>query len=164
MAGQRRQFDGEVTIAFADFTRFRFVGRRQAFHRVGDAATGEDKAVVGRQRLRGAGVTEFVQGFVQQHAGKIAGEGPTATVGAVHAGREADDQQARLVIAKGGDGAGMVIGVAGAHVIEKRGETRTGSAVRVEVHRGKTRTPHGGGVYCTRDGAQLSIGPAAVCM
>ncbi len=164
MAGQRRQFGGEVTIAFADLTRFRFIGRRQAFHRVGDAATGEDKAIVGRQRLRGAGVTEFVQGFVQQHTGEIAGEGPSATVGAVHAGREPDDQQFGCGVAEGGHRAGMVIGVAGAHLIEKRGETRTGSAVRVKVHRGKTRTPHGGGVHCTRDGAQLSIGPAAVCM
>lgn len=164
MTGQRRQFGGEVTIAFADFTRFRFVGRRQAFHRVGDAATGEDKAIVGRQRLRGAGVTEFVQGLVQQHTGEIAGEGPTATVGAVHAWRETDDQQIGRGVAKGGHRAGMVIGVAGAHFLEKRGETRTGAAVGVEFHRKKQKRPTAGASIVTYCPVQLSIGPAAVCM
>ena len=44
---------------------------------------------------------ELVQRRVQQYPGVIAGKRPAGAIGAVHAGRQADDQQARLRVAEG---------------------------------------------------------------
>ena len=53
-----------------------------------------------------------MQGAVEPLAGAIAGEDAAGAVGAVGAGREADDDEARGGIAEAGDGAGPV-GVGG---------------------------------------------------
>ncbi len=134
VCGQLGQFGGEKAIALADFARLGLVGGRQAFHRVGDAAIDELQTVVDRHRFRCAGVAELMQGLIQQDAGGVAGEGAAAAVGAVHAGREADDQKLGVRVAKRRHRPGMVGGIAGVDVIQKRGEARAGTAVGIEIH------------------------------
>jgi hypothetical protein len=99
--GRRRQLVRQETVAGLDFTRFRLVLRRHALHGVGDAAVDQLQAVIRRHGLRPAGEAEAMQGGIQQDAGVVAGERPSAAVGAVIAGREADDEQRRLGIAEG---------------------------------------------------------------
>ena len=58
------------------------------------------------------GETGAVQGAVEEVAGGIPGEHAPGAVGAVRAGRQADDQDARRVVAKTGDGPAPVFLVA----------------------------------------------------
>ena len=64
-------------------------------HGIGDARVDELQAVVGALLIGAAGEAEAEQRLVEQVAGIVAGERPAGAVGALHAGRQADDQQAR---------------------------------------------------------------------
>ena len=77
-------------------------------------------------------LTTWLQGFVEQDAGIVAGEGPAAGIGAVHARGKTDDQQARLGIAEGRHRPGMVVGILCLDVVEETGQPRTAPAIGVE--------------------------------
>ena len=83
----------EKIAAGVDLGRRRLVLRRHAAHRVGDAAIDQRQAVVGPRLVVAAREAEFAERLVEQVAGIVAGEGPAGAVGALQAGREADDQQ-----------------------------------------------------------------------
>ena len=70
-----------------------------------------------------------MQRFVKQDAGIIAGEWPAGAIGAVHARRQADNQQPRLRITEGRDRTGVVVGMALANAGEELGQSRAGDAI-----------------------------------
>jgi hypothetical protein len=75
-----------------------------------------------------------VQGFVQQDAGVVAGEGAAGLVGAVEAGGQADDEQLRPFIAEGWHRAAVIAGMAGAAGFKEGGKAGAGGAVGGEGH------------------------------
>ena len=78
--------------------------------------------------------TEGMQGFVKQDTGIVAGEWTPRAVGAMHAGREADDQQAGPRIAEGRHRARMVIRPAATHPGKEAGQARTVGTVHERIH------------------------------
>lgn len=93
---QSRDRCREKRAAAPNFLPHRLVLRRNAAHGVGDHASGEKQAIVGRCSVRARGKPEFDQCFIKKIAGKIAGKGPPRAVGAAQAGREANHQQTRV--------------------------------------------------------------------
>ena len=83
--------------------RRRLVLRRHAAHRIGDAAVDQLKSVVGMRAVLAAREAVARQRLVEQLAGVVAGERPAGAVGALQAGRQTDDQQARIERAERGD-------------------------------------------------------------
>ena len=73
--------------------------------------------------------TEFVQSGVKQIARPIAGEGPTGAIGAGYAGREADNQQFGVGIAKARHGGVKPVRLGGAVGVAIGGEARANLAV-----------------------------------
>ena len=110
---------GEVAIAAPDFLRQGLVLRRQALYRVADAAVGQHQGIVGALGDRLAGEAEGMQRPVEQDARMIAGKRPSGAVGAVHARREADDQQAGGSVPECGHGSCVIGGMVQPHPIEK---------------------------------------------
>jgi hypothetical protein len=108
---QPRQFVPEVTVALTDFIGARFVLRRQAFHGIGYAAIVEFQAIITRRGFRPVAVTELEKRPVEQDAGIIPGKRASGGIGAVHARREADDQQPCLRITEGSDRGAMITGM-----------------------------------------------------
>ena len=88
--GERRL---EKDPAGADFERRRLVFRRHATHGISDQSIGEDEAVVGALRIDAGSETEIEQRLVKQVAREVAGEWASGTIGAAHAGRQADDEE-----------------------------------------------------------------------
>ena len=82
--------------AGVDLVRRRLVLGRHAAHRIGDAAIDQFEAVIGARGISAAGEAEIDQRRVEQVAGIVAGERPAGAVGAAQAGRQADDQEARV--------------------------------------------------------------------
>ncbi len=74
------------------FGRRRLVLRRSAANRVGDHAIGELKAIV-RPLVPPDRKAEATQGFIEQIACPIAGEGPARSVRAAHAGSQTENQK-----------------------------------------------------------------------
>jgi hypothetical protein len=68
------QFAGKIRVAGLDLRRLGLVRRRQALHRIGDAAIAQAQIVVGCERYRMRAETEGMQGFVKQDTGIVAGE------------------------------------------------------------------------------------------
>src|SRR5882757_1875776 len=62
----------------------------------------------------------------------IAGKGPAGPVGAMHAGRQADENDARARVAEGRHRATVVVGFFGVNGIEKCRETRAAPAIGVK--------------------------------
>jgi len=98
------QLGGEVAVAAPDFLRQRLVLRRQAFHRIADAAVLQQQRIVGALRYRKAGKTELMQRAIQDYAGMVAGKRPPGAVGRRASRREADDQELGRGIAELGTG------------------------------------------------------------
>ncbi|MGY4294467.1 hypothetical protein ACVWXN_002562 [Bradyrhizobium sp. i1.4.4] len=99
----RRQGSPEKLAAGVDLDRQRLVLWRNAMHGIGDPAVDQLQAVVGPRLIGALGEAVFEQRGVEQVAGIVAGEGAAGAVGALHAWCKADDQQARLDVAEGGD-------------------------------------------------------------
>ena len=81
----------------------RLVLRRDAAHRIGDAHPAKLEAVIGPGVVTPCGKAEFAKCLIEQSAGVVAGERAPGPVRAPEAGREPDDQQLRLAVAKGRD-------------------------------------------------------------
>ena len=62
----------------------------------------------------------------------IAGEGAAGTVRAMHPGRQADDEEARLGVAERRYGLAEVIRLQLPHRIQEMGEPRATAAIRIE--------------------------------
>jgi hypothetical protein len=90
--------------------RRRLVRGRQALHRIRDSRGLQLQAIVRCQRMRTAGKAHCVQGPVKQDAREIAGERPTAGIGAMQSRREADNQQCRPGRSEGRHGSIVVVG------------------------------------------------------
>jgi hypothetical protein len=114
-----RKVGRKIIVARADFRGQRLVARRQALHGVGDPAIDERQPVVARYGNGPGGVAIRVQHVVEQDARKVAGEGPSACIRAVHAGRKADDDEPRSRIAKGRHRSAEIIRVPGPHGVEE---------------------------------------------
>ena len=72
-------------------------------HGIGDPAVDQLQAVVGPRLIGALGEAVFEQRGVEQVAGIVAGEGTAGAVGALHARREANDQETRLDVTEGRD-------------------------------------------------------------
>ncbi len=75
----------------------------------GDAAVGEDQPVVPSEGVGPVGPAVAVERLVQPAPARVAGEELAGAVGAVRGGRQADDQQARPLVAQAGDGSSPVL-------------------------------------------------------
>src|SRR5690606_36392911 len=82
-------------------------------------------------RLRLVAETVLEQGIVQENAGVIPRERPACSVRAMHAGREAHDQQARVDVPEWPYRAAVVVRMPVLHTVEKPGEPRTQAAILV---------------------------------
>jgi hypothetical protein len=71
-----------------------------------------------------------MQSAIQKNSRKVTGKRASAAVGAMHAGRQPDDQQMRSVVAKGRHRTRVIPGVGNANLIEECGEARTVAAAR----------------------------------
>src|SRR4029077_18134837 len=78
------------------FFRSRLVFGRHAAHRIGDPAVDQFKSIVGMCAVFTARKAELVKRLVKQDAGIVAGERTASPIGALQAGREPYDQQARI--------------------------------------------------------------------
>jgi len=81
----------KITTGFYFFRRW-FVFWRHAAHRVGDPAVDQLKSIVGMRTVVTARKAELDERVVKQHAGMVARERTAGSIGALQAGREADDQ------------------------------------------------------------------------
>ena len=91
--GDRRR---QKIAAGSYFFRSRLVFGRHAAHRIGDPAVDQFKSIVGTCAVFTARKAELVKRLVKQDAGIVAGERTAGPIGALQAGREADDQQTRI--------------------------------------------------------------------
>jgi hypothetical protein len=73
-----------------------------------------------------------MQRLVQQDACVITGKGPARSVRAMHAGREADNQEGRGRVAERRNRPTVIVGIFFFDGIKKRGQARTVSAVRIK--------------------------------
>src|SRR5487761_1555884 len=87
---------GKKGAAIGDLSRCRFVFRRHAAHRVGDAAIDQREAVVRPRAIVAFGQAELVQRPVEEFAGIVAGEWPSGSVGAAQARRESDNKKSGI--------------------------------------------------------------------
>ena len=102
---------------------------RQAAHRVADAGIGQ-RQTVGRVGPVGAGgEAELQERRVEQVAGIVAGEGTPGAVGALHAGRQADDQQPGVEPAERSDGCIVPVGILSLQRLPEGDEPRAAWAV-----------------------------------
>jgi hypothetical protein len=129
---QVAKFIREKTIAGVDFRTYRLVVRRQALDRIRNAAVDKSQIIIGRHGLRVAAEAEFMQRFVQQYAGMVAGKRPPRAVCAVHSRRKANDKETRVRSAKRGYRAAVVVRVLRLDPVQKTGQPRTTAAVPVE--------------------------------
>ena len=105
----------------------------------------ERKPIVAPTELRRARQTELEQRPVQQNAGVIAGEGPSGAVGAVHAGRETDDQQARRRIAERRHRPAEIIRLLAVHLTRNaasRGQRRQSGSKALLMPAARVKRPH----------------------
>jgi len=102
------EFPFEIRRAVADFFRERLIIRRRAADRRGNQSAREDKPVIGTFRvrlIREAGAMEL---RVQEISRAVPGEHAPGAVGAMRGGRESDDDETSIGIAKGRHGASPV--------------------------------------------------------
>lgn len=125
-----RNFRCEIAVALPDFRRLGPISRWKTFHRIGDTASRQPQTIVRRNGIFLTGETEPVEGAVEQYSGEIAGKGSAGAICAMQAGGKPDDQQSSGLVAKGRHGAGMIIRMKRADLIQKSGQSRTPAAVR----------------------------------
>ncbi len=130
--GQRVQFVCQEPVAGVDLRADRLVIGRQALDGIGDAAIRQLQIIVCGKRLCVRAEAELVQHLVQQDPGVIARERPARPVRTVHAGRQPDDQETRLRIAKRRHRPTVIVRVALLHVIKEPGKPRAGPALGIE--------------------------------
>ena len=96
----RFNFSLQIAAACGDFRSEGFVAGGKTADRVGDAAVGEDEAVVRVFRVvpRGKAVAE--EGWIEDVAGGVAGERPPGAVGPVPPRCQANDEQPCVRFAK----------------------------------------------------------------
>jgi hypothetical protein len=129
---QRSEFPDQVGVALPHFGRQWLVRGRQAFDRVRDAAVEELQSVAGRDGFRAARESMRVQRAVQQDARVIPGEWTPRAVGAMQAGRQADDQQAMWPASERRDGPTVVVRMPTDDLVEERRQPGAAPAVRIE--------------------------------
>src|SRR6202040_4029921 len=100
----------------------RLVLGRQAAHGIGDAAIDEMQPVVRIGAIGALGEAELQQGRIEQVAGIVAGEWPAGAVGAAHAGRQPDDQDARLEVAERAHRRILPVGILAPELVPERDE------------------------------------------
>ena len=93
----------EKIAARLDLLRRRLVFRRDATHGVRDAAVDQLEPVIRMRAVVAPREAVFFERLVKQHARIVAGERSARAIGALEAGREADNQQACTKGAEGGD-------------------------------------------------------------
>src|SRR5262249_24248302 len=91
----------EIATCFYFLWR-RFVFRRYAANRIGDAGIHQLKSVGGMRAILTTRKAEFSEGLVKQNPGIIAGKGPARAIGTLQSRREAYDQQPRAERPEGG--------------------------------------------------------------
>lgn len=143
--GHGGQLGLQVAVALANLGGGRLVGRGQATDGVGDAAIAQLHGWIGpivrAERLGAAGETETVQGWVEQLAGHVAGEGAAGPVGPLFAGAQSDHEQLGVERAEGGNRPGMPVRIAPPNGGQVIGQPRAGRTVDGVVESG-----HGGDV------------------
>ena len=65
----------------------------------------------------------------------VTGKWAPAGIGAVHTGRQPDNQQAGIIVAKWRYRAGMIIGMLQGNLVQETGKSGTVSAIRVKFRR-----------------------------
>lgn len=126
----------QVFVATLYFIWNGLIFRRQTLHRISNAAAGETQTIARVFRAWLATKTEAVQCSIKQQTGVIAGERTPGSICAMHSGRQANDQQARLHIAERCHRAGVIARMPCPHRIQERREPRTVAAVWFESGRG----------------------------
>ena len=127
--GHHRQLALQERPALGELDGQRLVLGRQAAHGIGDAAIDQMQPVVGVGAVDALGEAELQQGRVQQVAGIVAGEGPAGAVGALHSGRQPDDQHARVEIAERAHRGVLPIGVFALELVPEGDEPGTARTV-----------------------------------
>ena len=121
--------------AGVDLGRQRLVLRRHTAHRVADPAIDQLQSIVGAGLIDAFGKAVIEQGRVQQVAGVVAGERASGAVGALHAGREPDDQELCFGIAERIDRRVVPIRLFRARLSAKFGEPRAERAIAAGFER-----------------------------
>ncbi len=135
--GQRRQ-GGDAAFkkgtALVDFGWQRLVLRRQAMNRIADHRAFQRQSVIDARVIGALGQPVFQQRRKQQVAGIIACKRAAGAIGAVHAGRKADNQKPGIGITETGHGRVEPVGMFGAQFIAERGKTRTVGTVAGRIN------------------------------
>ena len=99
----------QILIALPDLFQQRLVLRWQTLYRIGNPAIPQLKCIMPGDRFRMITEAEVKQGAIQQDTGIIPGKRTATGVGSMHAGRQPDDQQARIAVSEGSHRSGMVV-------------------------------------------------------
>ena len=146
--GEVGEFRRKIRVAVTDFRRQWLVRRRQALHRIGDPALDEREPILPIERHRSRCEAVAVQRPVEQDARMVAGERSPGGIRAVQAGREPDDDEARVLRAEGCDGPAEVGRLGFAHLVEKAGEASAAPTCGIVRRSGElpvSQREHGGG-------------------
>ena len=108
--------------------------RRDAAHRIDDAAAGGREAVFGMAAIAPPRQAELEQRCEQQVAGIVAGKGPAGPVRAAQAGREADDQDLRAARPESRHRSIEPAGLRFPPTMPERPQARTEGTVRIRLH------------------------------
>lgn len=108
-ASQGLQFGGKIRSAGGELFGVRQIARRQALDRIGDVEIPQFQSVISGNGLRPIRETASMQQRIHEVPRAVPGEGPTGTVGAVGAGSQPDEAEARMLIAETADRGIMVI-------------------------------------------------------
>lgn len=127
----------EIPVALPDLACLRFVLRRKAFDRIGDAALHQFQIVIDGSRTFMVGKTELEKCSIQENARKIACKRPARSVRTVHSRRQADDQEPSPGIAKSRHWPGIIIEVARFYLIQKSGQPGAAAAACRKLNRGR---------------------------
>ncbi len=126
------QLFGEVAVARARLGRGRLVLRREAFHRIRDAAPGELQPVAGVGAARVIRESVRVKRAIKEDPGIVTRERTPCPVRAVHPRGETDDEQRGGRIAERRHRASVVGRVRDAHGVEVAGEPGAVATAGVE--------------------------------
>ena len=102
--GQQPEFLGQPGLAGVPLGHRRLVGGRCAAHRGHHPGVQQPLPVAGRRAVRLGGQPAPVQGREQHVTAAVPGEDPAGPVAAVRRGRQAKDEDARLIAAPARDG------------------------------------------------------------
>jgi len=109
---QQFQIFFQIRPAVTDLFRERLVVRRSATHSRADVSAGEHQPVVARNAGGLRSETSLEKSPIEEVAGAVAGEHAAGPIGAMRAGRKADQEHAGVRIAKSGHWPGPIILIA----------------------------------------------------